>query len=664
MPRRSHMSFHGVSRAMLHTDLLRSAIVGAAVLLVLAGCAGQQAYRQGKELTTRGNYEEGLTKFQQAIAHDPAAVEYRVAYMQARERAVTAQLEQAERQAQLHMTVEARQGFERAMALDPGNERARAGMRALDAEARHDKWLAEAKAALGRNDRDSARIRIRSILAEKPAHTAALAFKRQVEEQEAHATAETSLSHIYKKPITIEFKDAAIKDVFEVISRTSGLNFLFDKDVRTDQRTSIFLKNSTIASAIHFALLTNQLEQQILDGNTILIYPNTAAKLKDYQELVVRSFYLSNAEAKTVANTLKTILKSRDVVVDDKLNLLIVRDSPDAIRLAEKLVALHDLPEPEVMLEVEILEVKRSRLMELGVKWPDSLSLAPLPSAAGSPLTLRDLRSLNSGSIGALVPPATIHARKQDADANILANPRIRARNREKAKVLIGERVPNITATSTSTGFVSESISYVDVGLKLDVEPVVYLDNDVAIKISLEVSNIINQIQTKSGSIAFQIGTRTASTVLRLKDGENQVLAGLINDEDRRSANKLPGIGEIPVVGRLFGDTLDDNQKTEIVLSITPRLIRNIELPQANLSEFAGGTDASLRSRPDISAQVPVVAPTPGGFEEKAAGVAAAETKSGQVTQSRVSGGIGSQVVGESPAPRAMPKQLDVQSRP
>ncbi|MFD2273969.1 type II secretion system protein GspD [Undibacterium arcticum] len=121
--------------------------------------------------------------------------------------------------------------------------------------------------------------------------------------------------------------------------------------------------------------------------------------------------------------------------------------------------------------------------------------------------------------------------------------------------------MPNITTTATATGFVSESINYVDVGLKLDVEPSVYLDNDVAIKISLEVSNIVSQLQTKSGSIAYQIGTRTASTVLRLRDGENQVLAGLINDEDRRGANKLPFIGEIPVIGRLFGSSSDDNQK-------------------------------------------------------------------------------------------------------
>ncbi|MBW0169030.1 MAG: hypothetical protein KXJ61_02285 [Hydrogenophaga sp.] len=310
-----------------------------------------------------------------------------------------------------------------------------------------------------------------------------------------------------------------------------------------------------------------------------------------YQPLSIRSFYLSNAEAKLVAASLKTLLKTTDVVVDEKLNLLIVRDTPQAIAVVDRLISLQDMPEPEVMLEVEIVEVKRTRLLDLGVRWPDQLSLTPLPRTSGSPLTLADLRSTTTGAgIGAL----TINAKKTDTDANILANPRIRTRNREKAKILIGERVPNITATSTATGFVAESINYVDVGLKLEVEPTIYLDGEVAIKVALEVSNIISQVQTKQGSVAFQIGTRNAQTVLRLRDGENQVLAGLINDEDRRSAYKVPGLGEAPVVGRLFGSQSDDASKTEIVLSITPRILRNVRRPSADIIDFESGTENRL----------------------------------------------------------------------
>ncbi|MBC3873728.1 hypothetical protein H8K55_09015 [Undibacterium sp. LX15W] len=464
---------------------------------------------------------------------------------------------------------------------------------------RHALTIQDVKAALNQNDTAFAANKLRELLIENPNNAEARTMQQSLQEKIARPALETALATSFKKPITIEFKDVALKQVFEVISRTSGLNFLFDKDVKTDQKTSIFLKNSTIESAVHFTLLTNQLEQQILDASTILIYPNTPAKLKDYQEMMVKTFFLANAEAKSVATTLKTILKIRDIVVDEKLNLMIVRDSPDAIRLAEKIIAMQDVPEPEVMLEVEILEIKRSRLQELGIKWPDSLNLIPLPSIAGGSLTLRDLKNnVNSGTVSAGIGNLTVNAKKQDSDVNLLANPRIRARNHEKAKIMIGERVPNVTTTTSGT-FVSDSIAYLDVGLTLNVEPTVYLDNDVAIKVSMEVSSIVSQFQTKNGSSAYTIGTRSANTVLRLRDGENQVLAGLINDEDRRSATKIPFLGEVPILGRLFSTNADNNTKNEIVLSITPHIIRNIQRPIAAVAEFRSGTDSSFRTRPD-----------------------------------------------------------------
>ena len=590
---------------------------GAAAVILLAGCAAQMAYKDGRELVNQGHVREGLGKLEEASRIEPGSAQYRLAVIQTRDRWVLAQLERAEalrRQGQLE---EAEQAYRQVLGLEGGNDRALAGLRATDQQRRAQAWLNDAQAAVEKKDPDGARGKLNAILLESPSHDAARRMLQKLDEQSVRATPETVLAAAYRKPITIEFKDAALRSVFEVISRSSGLNFLFDKDVRGDQKTSIFLKNSTIEAAVNLTLLTNQLEQRVLDANTILIYPNTQAKLKDYQPLTVKSFYLANAEAKTVAATLKTLLKTRDVVVDEKLNLLIVRDSPEAIRLAEKLVALHDVPESEVMLEVEILEVKRTRLLDLGIRWPDQLNLSPLPAASGGVLTLDDLRGLNSSRIAASIGPVSINARKTDTDANILANPRIRVRNREKAKILIGERVPNITATSTSTGFVAESVNYVDVGLKLDVEPTIYLDGEVAIKVALEVSNIISQLQTKSGTVAYQIGTRTAQTVLRLKDGENQVLAGLINDEDRRSANKVPMLGDVPIVGRLFGNQADDGSKTEIVLSITPRILRNVRRPDASVIEFDSGTENSLGSRPSATPAGPAApAPVPSSAQQ------------------------------------------------
>ncbi|MFZ6646009.1 secretin N-terminal domain-containing protein [Undibacterium sp. TJN25] len=574
---------------------------------LLVGCAGELAYRDGKNLVSEGRIEAGLSKLQEAVAASPKDAQYRIALLQTRERAVNSFLSQADMLLSNGKLPEAEQLYRRVTTLEPGNERAVAGLQKIAASTRHSALKSEADTALAKNDLALANLKLMDILNEDPQNEGALSLLKNLKEKTSTVNAEIALSSAYRKPISIEFRDATLRQIFEVISRTSGINFLFDKDVRTEQRTAISLKDTNIESAIHFTLQTNQLERQVLDPNTILIYPNIPAKLKDYQEMRVRTFYLTNAEAKKVAETLKTIVKTRDIVVDEKLNLIIMRDSPDAIRMAEKLIALQDLAEPEVMLEVEVLEVKRTRLQQLGIQWPATLSVTPLPLAGSAganglsgPLTLYDLLHQNSRTLGANVGSFVANANLQDGDANLLANPRIRARNHERASILIGERVPNISSTATSTGILSESVQYVEVGLKLNVEPTVYLDNDVAIKVSMEVSSIIDQIRTPAGSTAYRIGTRTANTVLRLKNGETQVLAGLINDEERRSGNRIPGAGEVPVLGRLFGNGTDDSQKTEIVLSITPHLIRNIQRTPSNDTEFQAGTENSLRNKPDM----------------------------------------------------------------
>src|SRR5450830_946432 len=584
---------------------LRRTLTLSAMVLALSGCAAQMAYRDARNLIEQDQVEAGLLKLQEAISADPGNAQYRATYLQARDRAVVRYLDQAERQTLEGRRDLALQNIQRVLALNPQNERARSALRGLDMAERHDKLLAEATDLVARKEFEQARAKVDVVLTERPDQPRARQLQREIAEKNPASGGESQLAKTFKQPITIEFRDAPLKQVFDVISRRSGLNFVFDKDVKADARTTIMLKNSTVESAVYYLLMTNQLEQQVMDANTILIYPNIAAKLKEYQETVVKTFFLANADAKLVANTLKTIMKTRDVVADEKLNLVIMRDNADAIKLTEKIVAMQDMAEPEVMLEVEILEVKRSRLTELGVSWPTSATFSPLISNGGSVLTVRDLDTINSASIGVSALSAKITANKTDGDSNLLANPRIRVRNKQKAKILIGDKVPVITTTVSpgTSGFAQESVSYVDVGLTLNAEPTIFLNNGIAIVVSLEVSNIVNRIETKTGTTAYQIGTRQASTVLQLKDGENQVLAGLINNEERKTGNKVPGLGDIPVLGRLFGSSKDDSQKTEIVLSITPRLVRTVQRPEAKESEFSAGTEGSFRRRPDMAAK-------------------------------------------------------------
>lgn len=585
------------------------------VLLVCAGlwgCAAQNAYRDAREMLARDQAGPALARLEEAMRLEPTSPVYRVEYLRTRERVTNELMSQADRARTARQFDVAEAGYRRVLELQPSSEQAIAGIKLLERERRWDASLVLGRTSLERKDVDGARTRVKAVLLENPSHTEARRLLADVERAaEVRSPAAPAVAASYRKPVSLEFKDVNLKTVFELLSKSSGLNFLFDKDVRTDQKTSIYLRNSSVEAAVSRLLMTNQLEQRVLDEHTVLIYPDTPAKQKDYQLLTVKSFYLSNAEAKVVGATLKSLLKAKDVVIDERLNLVILRDTPEVVRLADKLVALQDLSESEVMLDVEIVEVKRSRLFDLGVRWPNQIAFAPLAATAGGQITLNDLRRLDGNHLGITVSPLTISAIKTDTDANILANPRIRAKNKEKARILIGDRVPNITTTSTSSGFISDSVNYIDVGLKLEVEPTIYPDGYVAIKVALEVGSLVSQVQTKSGTLAYQIGTRNVSTMLRLKDGENQVLAGLINDEERRTANKLPGLGDVPIAGRLFGGQADDAVKTEIVLSITPRILRHSERPDAAMLEFESGTESGLKGRGGESTSVAIESTSP-----------------------------------------------------
>jgi general secretion pathway protein D len=215
-------------------------------------------------------------------------------------------------------------------------------------------------------------------------------------------------------------------------------------------------------------------------------------------------------------------------------------------------------------------------------------------------LTVDNFNNLTNKSFSVSPNPA-LNFRKTTDDVNLISNPRIRVRNNEKAKVLVGDKVPIITTTSTANVGISESVSYLDVGMKLDVQPRITLDDFVNIKIELEVSSLGGATTTKNGATVYTIGTRSASTQLRLKDGETQVLAGLILDDERKNASKLPGLGDLPFLGRLFANQANKKAKTEIVLAITPRILGNISRPNAEISEYWSGTDLQINDRPQIS---------------------------------------------------------------
>ncbi len=437
-------------------SLVRSAIVCFVIVVALSGCAAQRLNRDGLSLLSEGRYEEGIAKLEQAAKSDPSDFHYRAQFLKKREEVVGVLLIRAANERAAGHLDAAEKGYRRVLAIEPGNERADAGIAELVKDRRHVQLIEEASALFKQSDLDGALTKLRAVIIENPANAEMQALKREIEMRQAkESLAAPSIQSLYKKPVTLEFSDANLKMVFDVLSRTSGINFIFDKEVRPDLTTTISVKRISLESVVDLLLKLNQLEKIVLNSNTVLIYPNTPAKQHEYQDLVVKSFYIENADVKQTMHMVKTLLKTREIFVDEKLNLMIMRDTPETIQLAEKLIAMQDLAEPEVMLDVEVLEVKRTSLLNLGIQYPQQLSLTPL-AAAGGALTLKDLKSLNSSRIGAAVGPVNVNAQQLDNNVNLLANPRIRTRNREKAKIMIGDRVPVITTTSTATGFVSD----------------------------------------------------------------------------------------------------------------------------------------------------------------------------------------------------------------
>ena len=574
---------------------VRLAAVSLALAVLAAGCATPQhpAFIKGQELLAQGQWEQGIAQLELAAREGERNYQYRAAAIDARTLAANELVRQGGLMRDAGRFAEAEALYRRVLRMQPEEARAIAGLQQTAAERKRGALLQEAELALAKGDAALAERNARTVLLEVPRHARAAALLKRIEERKPRlGVASAALGAALKRPITLQFRDANLKMIFDVISREAGVSFVLDRDIRADLRASIFVKNTPIEEAVESLLVTNALARKVMSDTNVLIYPNTPQKAREYQDLVIRNFYLQSAEAKQMLTLLRTILKSQNIFIDEKRNLLVMRDTPEAVQLAERLIAAHDQAEPEVMLEVEVLEVGRALSSTLGVKFPDAVSLG-----VADPITLQALNALNSSGVNVtgLASVAAINLKKLYSNVNLLANPRIRVRNKEKAKIHVGDRVPVIsTAVSATTAISTQTVNYLDVGIKLEVEPQV-LDNDVMIKVALEVSSLGQQV-TVQNAIAYQIGTRNASTTLTLKDGETQILAGLINDNERETTNKLPGIGELPVLGRLFSNKANQTEKTEIVLSITPRIIHRLERPSSDLAEYWSGPETNLRT--------------------------------------------------------------------
>ncbi|UJP04487.1 MAG: secretin and TonB N-terminal domain-containing protein [Nitrosomonas sp.] len=586
-------------------------IIGIGFLMItVAGCAinnrtfgtRNTAFDEGQKLVAQNQFENGLAKLEQALREEPENQEIQTVSMRLREEVIGKLLYEAESIRFSGDLERAEQTYQRILNLYPFNERAKEGIELIVLERRHIAKVDMAKALLDRGEISQAETLVRAVLQENPQQSHARQLVTEINLQLSRPeVTDLVLESAFKKTVTMEFKDTDLKSVFEIMSRTAGINFVFDKDIRQDTKISIFVRNNTIEDILKLILTTNQLAYKVLNNNSLLIYPNTPAKQKDYQELVVKSFQVAYTDVKQMVAMVRGIVKAKDIYVNEQLNLFIMRDTLESIRLTERLVTLNDYAEPEVMLEVTILDISRTNKFLLGPNFPQSLQFNYAGQAvAGTPAALLSNFGFSGLKSFGMTSQAKIDFLQNLSMGDILANPRIRVNNREKAKIHVGTKQPFFTANVQPgvTAIVTSTPTFIDLGVKLDVEPRIGLNDDVTLKVTLEVSSLLNTITGPGGATAPVVGTRNAETMLTIKDGETQVIAGLIDNRQTRKIGGLAGLLNIPGLDRLTSNQDIERTKNEVVLLITPRIVRNIPRPTNLESEYHFGTASEAGKLP------------------------------------------------------------------
>lgn len=580
------------------------------LLISIAGCAinnrtfdtRNTAFDDGKKLIAQGQFENGLAKLEQARREEPENKEIQAVSIRLYEEVIGKLQFDAENLRLSGDLESAEKAFQRILNLYPFNERAKEGIEQIALERRHIAAIDAARALLARNDTLGAETMVRAILQENPQQLHARQLISEINSRLSRPeVTDLVLESAFKKAVSMEFKDADLRSVFEIMSRTAGINFVFDKDIRQDSKISIFVRDNTIEDILKLILTTNQLAYKVLNNNSLLIYPNTPAKLKDYQELVVRSFQIAHTDVKQMVAMVRGIVKAKDIYVNEQLNLFIMRDTLEAIRLTERLVSLNDYAEPEVMLEVLILDITRNNKFIVGPNFPQSLqfSWAGAAAVAPAPALISSFGFEGLKSFG-MSRQAQIDFMQNFSAGDILANPRIRVNNREKAKIHVGTKEPFFTANVQAgvSAVVTSTPTFIDLGVKLDVEPRIGLNDDITLKVTLEVSSLLDTIQSPQGATAPRVGTRNAETLLTIKDGETQIIAGLLDNRERKGITGLAGLLNIPGLDRLTSNQNIDRTKNEVVLLITPRIIRNLARPSNLENEYHFGTASEAGKLP------------------------------------------------------------------
>jgi general secretion pathway protein D len=414
--------------------------------------------------------------------------------------------------------------------------------------------------------------------------------------------------------------DASSRMLFTALARFAGVNIIFDPAFR-DAPVTVDLHRLTFEEALNALAASTHNFYRVTAQRTVTIIPDTPAKRREYEEEVVRTFYLSNADLKETLDLLRVVVDLRRLSPITATNAIAIKDTPERIAAAARIISAIDKARPEVIIDTELLEVDRTKLLEYGLQIASPTGTTVSPGIDGraaideTDLTLRSVRSLTSSDVFLTGVPALYYRLlKSDTSTRTLANPQIRTSEGISASAKFGDRVPVPVTTFApiATGGVQQqpitSFTYENIGVNIDITPRTHHDDDVTLALRVEVSSVSG---TGFGNLPT-FGNRQIATQIRLRDGETNMLAGLIRDDERRTLDGVPGLSDLPVVGRMFARNHTERQETDIVLMLTPHIIRVLDLTEADLRPFRVGRDsgAPLVELPGLEREEPAAPAT------------------------------------------------------
>jgi general secretion pathway protein D len=609
--------------------------------LILIGCASH--LERGDKFAKDARWDEAVGEYRLAYLEDPNSTEPQVRYIQGRIAASSVHYGRGMDYKEKGNVPQALGEFRRALYFYPDHVAAKGQMEEIQNQALSKIYTDMAKEKRQQGNLEEA-VRIlkeavelddKNQAAAKEYKTARRDLEQQKEEAQKKASKGAEALFVSTKPITLRFKDTDIKEVFEIIAKIADVNVIFDGDIQPKRITAYF-KDITVREAINLLLQSNKLAVKKINPITVLVYPDNPQKQQQYMELITHTFYLNNSEAKTQQNLLRTLLNTKQLHVNEQLNAIVMRDTPEKVELARKLIEANDLRIPEVEVDMEILEVNWGKVEKIGLSVDNSLQVSvhgtynPYLASAGAAfdtfnllfgkLSARDVKKregIHFDKLPSTGATLTLDLIKSQSDTKVLANPKLRIMDGKKGKIHIGERRPVQTGQVFDQSNASQSritYEYRDVGLKLTVTPHITLGGEIGLDLNFEKSDPGTNYVFVSGEAtqnAPTFKTTTLDTYIKLRDGETKLLGGLIRENTTAQKQIIPFLGDIPILGRLFqtGPSSDATtpyiEQVTLLISITPRIVRKIEVPAEEVVHFWSGTQDSY------SDQAPPQSPPP-----------------------------------------------------